>query len=101
MCEKDYIWNPATCSCKNGRYLASIIDDSVNRCDAIVETTKSTLVKIFPTKNTSTKNSSTNFYVLLDFLFITITLIAVSIYCYLLKYRAKQKHYHITSQLKN
>ena len=34
-----------------------------------------------------------NFYVLLAFLLITISvLIAVSIYCYLIKYRAKQKH---------
>ena len=26
VCEKDYIWNPSTCSCDNGKYLASIID---------------------------------------------------------------------------
>ena len=26
-CEKDYTWNPATCSCENGKYLASIIDN--------------------------------------------------------------------------
>ena len=38
--EKDYIWNPATCSCKNGKYLASIIDDSVITCDEIINTTK-------------------------------------------------------------
>ena len=31
--EKDYMWNPATCSCKNGKYLASITDDSVIMCD--------------------------------------------------------------------
>ena len=29
ICEKDYIWNPAPCNCKNGKYLASIIDNSV------------------------------------------------------------------------
>ena len=34
-----------------------------------------------------------NFYILHAFLIITIVLlIAVSIYCYLIKYRAKQKH---------
>ena len=34
-----------------------------------------------------------NFYLLLAFLLITIALlISVSIYCYLIKYRAKQKH---------
>ena len=24
---KDYIWNSARCSCKNGKYLTSILDD--------------------------------------------------------------------------
>ena len=34
-----------------------------------------------------------NFYILLTFLLITISLlIAVSIYCYLIKHRARQKH---------
>ena len=35
--EKDYIWNPATCSCKNGKYLASITNDSVIKFDKIIE----------------------------------------------------------------
>ena len=34
--EKDYIWNPPTCSCKNGKYLASITDNSVIMCDEII-----------------------------------------------------------------
>ena len=34
---KDYIWNPATCSCENGKYLANIMDDSVIRCDEIID----------------------------------------------------------------
>ena len=42
-----------------------------------------------------------NFYILLVFLLITIALlIAVSIYCYLIKYGAKQKHlllFHFTN----
>ena len=36
MCEKDYIWNHATCSCKYAKYLASIISDSVIACDEII-----------------------------------------------------------------
>ena len=40
MCKKDYIWNPATCSCENGKYLARIIDDSVITCDEIIEETR-------------------------------------------------------------
>ena len=27
VCKKDYIWNPATYSCENGKYLARIMDD--------------------------------------------------------------------------
>ena len=37
ICEKDYIWNPATCSCENGKYLASIIYDFVITCDEIID----------------------------------------------------------------
>ena len=36
MCEKDYICKPSTWSCKNRKYLASIIDDSVITCDEII-----------------------------------------------------------------
>ena len=39
ICEKYYIWNPATCSCENGKYLASISDDSVITCYEIIEET--------------------------------------------------------------
>ena len=27
ICEKDYVWNTAICNCKNGKYLASIMND--------------------------------------------------------------------------
>ena len=37
VCEKDYVWNPATCSCNNGKYLASVMDDSVIMCDEVIE----------------------------------------------------------------
>ena len=36
FCEKDYIWNPFTCSCKNGKKLVSIMDDSVITYDEII-----------------------------------------------------------------
>ena len=43
-----------------------------------------------------------NFCILLAFLLITIALlIAVSIYCYLIKCRTKQKHYHFITQIMN
>ena len=38
--KKCYVQNPATCSCENGRYAKSIIDDSVIMCDEIIESPK-------------------------------------------------------------
>ena len=40
ICGKDYIWNPATCNCENGKYLTSIIDDLRITCDEIWEPQK-------------------------------------------------------------
>ena len=82
VCEKVYIWNPATCTFENGKYLESIIDNSVITCDKIIEATQTVASKTVPTKSTST-----NFYILLTFLFINIALSTpVSIYYYLIKY---------------
>ena len=39
MCEKD-ISNPAPCSCKNDKYLARTVDDSVVTYDEIIVTKK-------------------------------------------------------------
>ena len=89
-CEKDYIWNPAACSCQNGEYVGSIIDHSVITCDEIIEATKRTL---------------TNLSILLTFSLITIALlIAISIFYYQIKHRSKQKellsHHHTSNKLK-
>ena len=40
VCQKDYIWNPSTCICENGKYLASIMDDSAIMCDEVNKETK-------------------------------------------------------------
>ena len=98
MCvEKDYIWNPATSNFENGKYLASI-DNSVITSDEIIEETK-TVSTTFNNKKLTYKTKT--FYILLTFLLITTALLlAVSIYCYLIKYQTKQKHflqYHITN----
>ena len=50
VCKRDYIWSPATCNCENGKYLASIIDDSVITSDEIIEETKTIGTKTVPTK---------------------------------------------------
>ena len=88
ICEKDYVWNLSTCICENGKYLASIMDDSVITCDEIIDVEETN----FNEKNITCKTK--NFYILLGFLLITISLlISASIYCYLIKYQAKQKHF--------
>ena len=64
------------------------MDDSVIMFDEIIEETVPTN---FNEKEATCKMQK--FYILLAFLLITIALlIAVSIYCYLIKYQAKQKH---------
>ena len=91
--EKDYVWNPATCNCENGKYLASIMDDLAITCNEIIESYDEETKNIptnFNEKNITCKTQ--NFYVLFIFSLITIALlVAVSIYCYLIKYRAKKK----------
>ena len=37
VCEKDYVWNPATCNCENEKYLASTMTDSRIKCDEIIK----------------------------------------------------------------
>ena len=68
-------------------------------CDEIVEEETKTVTTNFDEKNGIYKTK--NLYILLAFLLITIALlIAVSIYYYLTKYKAKQKHllpFHVTN----
>ena len=83
ICEKDYVWNPATCNCENRKYLASIVDKII--CDEIIDLKETN----FNEEKITCKTQS--LYISLTFLLITITLlIAVSIYCYLIKYQAKK-----------
>ena len=70
------------------------MDDSTITCDEVIESyNKET--KTIPTNFNEKKATceTQNFYVSLAFLLITMSLfIAVSIYCYLIRYRGKQKH---------
>ena len=74
ICEKYYIWHPSTCICENGKYLASILDDSVITCDEIIE---ETVAANFNEKKATCKMQ--NLYILLAFLLIFMLLVAVSI----------------------
>ena len=63
------------------------MDDLAIICDEVIDVKETN----FNEKNITCKTQS--FYILLTFLLITITLsIAVSIYCYLIKYLPKQRH---------
>ena len=62
ICIKDYIWNTATYSCKNGKYLTSIIDDdSVITCDEIIKEAK-TISANFNEKKQPAKHKISIFY---------------------------------------
>ena len=87
-CLNVYIWNTAACSSENGKYAAIT-------CDEIIESyhreTK-TILTNFNENKAACKMQ--NFYILLAFLVIIVALlIVVSIYCYLIKNWAKQKHF--------
>ena len=81
VCEKDHIWNPATSSCKNGKYLASIIDNLVIKCDEIREAEIKTAVQHILIKINITCKTQ-NFNILLPFLITLLLLITVNIYCF-------------------
>ena len=76
ICEKDYIWNPATCNCKNGKYLASIMDDSAITCDEIIdaeakshdEETKTVPTKFNEKKKKPVKHKTSIFYLHFNYL---------------------------------
>ena len=92
VCEKDYVWNPPTCNYENKKYLASIMDDSAIICDEVIDADADAELNDqtnFNEKKATCKMQS--FYILLASLSITVALlIAVNIYCHLIKYRAKQ-----------
>ena len=37
ICEKEYVWNPSTFICENGKYLASIMDHLAINSDEVIE----------------------------------------------------------------
>ena len=88
---KKYVWNPATCNCENGKYLASVMDDSTIIYDEVIKPYDEEIKTIpinFNEKKVTCKTQ--NFYILPAFLLIIIALlIAVSIYYYLVKYQTK------------
>ena len=54
---KIYIWNPATCRFKNGKYVGSIADNLVTTSDETIEETENASTKSTATKTALAKNS--------------------------------------------
>ena len=86
--EKDYIWNPVTCSYENGKCLASIMNDSAIICDEVIDADADAEAKLSDETKTVSPNfnkKETNckmqrFFILLAPLLVTIALfMAVSI----------------------
>ena len=78
MCKKLYNWNRATCICMNGKYLRSIIDNSVIMCDEIISTVRN--VSRTVTSNLSI-DCKTESYILYIVLLLTILLLEIGIIC--------------------
>ena len=90
--KKYYVLNAATCSCKDGKYLANIMNESVITCDEIPDADEETIT--VPTNFNEKKYNlwNNNLYTWLPFLLIRFAiLIGVSIYFYLIKYKNKTK----------
>ena len=60
VCEKDSVWNRARCNCENGKYLASIMDNSAIICDKIIEAEAKSYDEA-KSNDEETKASPTNF----------------------------------------
>ena len=83
-----YVKKNATCSWKNGKYLANIMNDSVITCDEIIDAdveASTTKLKLTP------KNFNENRYpVTCTFISYYSIIIDVSDYCDLIKYQVKK-----------
>ena len=99
MWEKEKVWNPSTCPCENGKYLESIIDDSVVICDKIKEVTKTVPIKAitkktFPTnfniEKITCKIENRKFIYFTHHFLITVSLLAIiSIYYCIIRHWPK------------
>ena len=74
-CKKDYLWNPSTYICEHSKYLKSITDTSMAKCDEII-----IIMNIVSTKKGKvTSNASINCHSknVRDFFILHIALLAV------------------------
>ena len=89
--KKDYSWNPSICICENRKYLKSIADTSVIKCDEIITAIDIVLTKkanSIATNNKSTASINFHNKIVSKVLLAIILLLIIIIICYLY---AKQK----------
>ena len=82
---------------ENGKYLGSIIDDSVITCHEIINTVDSVSTNVINTVSTYFCNKKVRYemdwYILHTLLLVMVLLLVISIICYhYLKHRSKQKN---------
>ena len=94
ICKKYDVWILLNVIVKIWKSLASIMDDSAIIFDEVIESYHEEIKTISTNFNEKKINcKAQSFCILLVFLLITVALlIAVSRYCYMIKYQAKQKH---------
>ena len=91
ICKKYYKWNLRTCTCENSKYLKSIANTSVIKCDKIITVLDIVATKI--TDTTARNVTSTalinchskkvkDCYILHTVLFLIILLLIITIVCY-------------------
>ena len=89
-CKKDYVWNPTTCSCKNGEYLRSSIYDSritsnkfVNAANSISTNVPTNVTCIvLNTFHSKKVRHKMHCYILYTVLLVIILLCKIAIICY-------------------
>ena len=98
VCEDDHILKPAKCSCINGKYLATVMDDSaitwgenINAKAKLYDEKTKNVAKKFNDKKKNVKYKISIFL----FTFFPVSIIDGCLYLlygYLIKYQAKQNH---------
>ena len=92
-CKKDYSWNPSPYHCENGKYLKSIVDDSVIACDEIIfvmDIATTNMANTIATNATKKVRFKVDCYILHTVILEIILLLIITIICYhYAKYRSK------------
>ena len=98
-CKKGYFWKPSTCICENNKYLISIVDTSLIKCDEIVSVVDIVSTKITNVVATNVSINSDDrkgdikmIAIFCIVLLVIILLLIITIICYhFAKHRSNEK----------